>query len=136
MAEWLFRLKSENNMAKKQRKKKNRASLKASLSSAELESQFHHNLEKFAYRPALKYAKELHQREPEKYRTLLIKALQGLYHKLNGKGQTARAETILEQARISWELRRQPETAQLAFLASLLNADYENADHWYKIAEA
>ncbi len=41
----------------------------------------------------------------------------------------------LEQARISWELRRQPETAQLAFLAALLSADYENADHWYKVAE-
>ncbi|MEA1923786.1 MAG: hypothetical protein U9N63_14160, partial [Pseudomonadota bacterium] len=40
-----------------------------------------------------------------------------------------------EQARISWELRRQPETAQLAFLASLLSADYENADHWYRLAE-
>lgn len=41
----------------------------------------------------------------------------------------------LEQAHISWELRRQPETAQLAFLASLLSADFKNADHWYKIAE-
>ena len=41
----------------------------------------------------------------------------------------------LEQARISWHLRRQPETAQLAFLAALLTADYEKADHWYNAAE-
>ncbi|MEA3332056.1 MAG: hypothetical protein U9Q58_00460, partial [Pseudomonadota bacterium] len=41
----------------------------------------------------------------------------------------------LAQARISWELRRQPETAHLAFLAALLGADYENADHWYRLAE-
>ena len=39
----------------------------------------------------------------------------------------------LEQARISWELRQQPETAQLAFLAALLGADFENADLWYKL---
>ena len=43
--------------------------------------------------------------------------------------------SALEQAHISWELRWQPETAQLAFLAALLSADYENADHWYKVAE-
>ena len=41
----------------------------------------------------------------------------------------------LEQARISWGLRRQPATAELAFLAALLTADYEKADHWYKLAE-
>ena len=41
----------------------------------------------------------------------------------------------LEQARISWELRRQPATAELAFLAALLTADYKEADHWYKLAE-
>jgi len=41
----------------------------------------------------------------------------------------------LKEARISWELRREPETAQAAFLAALLLADYEKADHWYKIAE-
>ena len=88
-------------MAKKQRKQskkqKNRVPAKTKFSNAELENRFHNSLDNFTYRPAIKYAKELHQREPDKYQSLLIKALHGLYQELTGKGQTARAETILKQ---------------------------------------
>ena len=48
---------------------------------------------------------------------------------------SANGDDALKQARISWKLRQQPETAQLAFLAALLTADYETADHWYKVSE-
>jgi len=43
-------------------------------------------------------------------------------------------DKALKQAEISWNLRRQPETAQLAFLAALFNADYDKAEQWYSLA--
>ncbi|MEA1923790.1 MAG: tetratricopeptide repeat protein [Pseudomonadota bacterium] len=88
-------------MAKKQRrqnkKQKGKTSAQPHLSTTELENRFHNSLERFAYRPAIKFAKELHRREPDKYQSLLIKALQGLYRELSNKDQTARAATIMEQ---------------------------------------
>jgi hypothetical protein len=42
-------------------------------------------------------------------------------------------DKALEQAQISWDLRQQPETSQLAFLAALFNANYDKAEQWYQL---
>lgn len=89
--------KKQRRQNKKQKNQKNQTSAQPPLSTTELEHKVHRSIESFAYRPAIKFAKELHQREPDKYQSLLIKALQGLYQELTNKGQAARAATILDQ---------------------------------------
>ena len=82
---------------KKHRKQKKQVAAKPALSLADLEIKFHKSLESFDYRPAIKFAKELHRQQPEKYQALLLKALQGLYRELVAKKQLTRAEAIMTQ---------------------------------------
>ncbi|MCD6292229.1 MAG: tetratricopeptide repeat protein [Deltaproteobacteria bacterium] len=135
-------------MAKKQRKhnrQKEQPKKTSTISSTELEDKIHRNLEKFIYRPAIKYAKELHQREPDKYLPLLIKALRGLYQELSEKKQMARAKAVLDQiialgdpatsdlmelalALQSGEILPRHEKIAHLKIPSLLNHDFAEAD--------
>jgi len=45
------------------------------------------------------------------------------------------AAAALYQAKKSWQLKKSPEAARLAFLASLASGDFTQAGRWYMLAK-